>query len=67
MWWGRKKCMEKYVLLCKVFNEQMDLFDGDREVAAYNTLKIVGTPELIAEYWEKHRAEIKNLITEISL
>ena len=67
MWWGRKKCIEKYVLLCKVFNEQMDLFDGDREVAAYNTLKIGGTPELIAEYWEKHRAEIKNLITEISL
>ncbi|MCQ2586146.1 MAG: hypothetical protein MJ185_11195 [Treponema sp.] len=59
--------MEKYVLLCKVFNEQMDLFDGDRDIAAYNTLKIVGTPDLMAEYWEKHRSEIRNLMKEILL
>jgi len=58
--------MQKYVLFCKVFNDQMDLFDGDRDSAAYATLKIISSPDLMAEYWEKHRNEINYLVKEIT-
>ena len=60
-----KTWFEAYVLICKVYNEQMDLFESDNEIAAYNTIQIVRNSRLLKEFLKIHGLEFKNILKEL--
>lgn len=55
----------KYIMFCKVFNEQMKLFVNDKDSSAKRTLEICNNMELLEEFTKKHREEIYNIMYDL--